>query len=317
MVKTHKFPGCQSGTFKSSDHDDLEGKIGESSLADVDMVTTEKVKEASCKLKVGKSDPICDFSSDCIKEAPDILFSHLATVIRAFLIHGHVSLILLLATLVPIVKDKLGDICSSKNYRSITICSLILKIFGWIVILLFGVTVGLDDLQFAYQAKCSTFMCTWLCIETLSYFLRNNSEIFSCMTKTFNLVKFSFLFKTLIDKNLSVIFIRLLLFMYVNQSVNIRWNNNFSEKFSLSNGVKQGMVLSALFYCIYMSGLFEKLKERRTGCWVNTDYLGILGYSDDNLLLSPSIEGLQDMLNTCEEYAKDQDPSGTSQFWLL
>ena len=84
----------------------------------------------------------------------------------------------------------------------------------------------------------------------------------------------------------------------------MRWNNDFSEKFALSNGVKQGMVLSALFYCIYMSGLFEKLKERRTGCWVNSDYLGILGYSDDNILLSPSLEGLQDMLTTCEEYAK-------------
>ena len=95
--------------------------------------------------------------------------------------------------------------------------------------------------------------------------------------------------------------------MYVNQSVNVRWNNEFSDKFGLSNGVKQGMILSALLYCIYMSGLFDKLKERRTGCWVNTDYLGILGYSDDNMLLSPSLEGLQEMLITCEEYAKDHN----------
>ena len=101
------------------------------------------------------------------------MFEHLATVIRCFLIHGHVSLILLLATLVPIVKDKMANICTSKNYRSIAISSLILKIFDWIIILLFGTTLGLDDLQFAYQAKCSTFMCSWIVIETIS----SSSEI--------------------------------------------------------------------------------------------------------------------------------------------
>ena len=99
----------------------LENKISVSSLDDVNQVTAAKVKEATEKLKDGKSDPICDVSSDCIKNAPDILFDMLAIIIRSYLIHGHVSLFLLLATLVPIVKDKLANICSSKNYRSIAI----------------------------------------------------------------------------------------------------------------------------------------------------------------------------------------------------
>ena len=45
---------------------------------------------------------------------------------------------LLLATLVPILKDKLGDICESNNYRSIAISSFILKVFDWVIILLYG-----------------------------------------------------------------------------------------------------------------------------------------------------------------------------------
>ena len=63
------------------------------------------------------------------------------------------------------------------------------------------------------------------------------------------------------------------------------------------------MVLSAIFYCCYCSGLFQLLEQRRTGCWVNNDYMGIAGYSDDNLLMAPSLDALQDMLATCEEYA--------------
>ena len=234
----------------------LESEIDDCSLIDVEKVTPEKVKEATTKLKANKSDPVCEFSSDCIKNAPDILFKHLLTVIQSVLVHSHVSLFLLLSTLVPIVKDKLGNICSSKNYRSIALGSLILKIFDWIVILLFGDTLKLDDLQFAYQKNCSTFMCTWLSIETISYFLRNGSEVFCCYmdnSKVFDMVKFSTLFTKLINLNLSKIFIRLLIAMYVNQSTNVRWNGIFSDIFPISNGVKQGMILSALCYCLYCS----------------------------------------------------------------
>ena len=127
------------------------------------------------------------------------------------------------------------------------------------------------------------------------------------MTKAFDLVKFSVLFKKLVEKNLPLIFIRLLIFMYMNQSANVRWNGDISKQFSISNGVKQGMVLSALLYCIYCSQLMVRLREKRTGCWINCDYLGILSYSDDNLLLSPSLDGLQDMLKTCEDYAREHN----------
>ena len=32
-------------------------------------------------------------------------------------------------------------------------------------------------------------------------------------------------------------------------------------------------------------------------------FLGLLGYSDDNICLSPSLNAIQEMLKTCEEFA--------------
>ena len=84
---------------------------------------------------------------------------------------------------------------------------------------------------------------------------------------------------------------------------NVRWNGKNSHQFQISNGVKQGAVLSAMLYCIYMNGLFEKLRENKTGCWINGDFVGILGYAGDNFLLSPTIDELQEMMNTCADYA--------------
>ena len=104
----------------------------------------------------------------------------LSTILQAFLIHGHVTIILLLATLVPIIKDKLGSNNVSKNYRSIAISSILLKLIDWVFIILFGVKFGLNDIQFAYQVGCSTTMCTWAVLETVDFFLKNGSEVFSC-----------------------------------------------------------------------------------------------------------------------------------------
>jgi hypothetical protein len=121
------------------------------------------------------------------------------------------------------IKDKMGRIDVSKNYRLIALSSLVLKIFDWVILLLFGTTLGLDDLQFAYQPGASTTMCTWAVAETILYFLRNGLEFFACtmdMTKAFDLVKHSILFKKLLAKGLSVIFIRLLLFIYMMQMSN-------------------------------------------------------------------------------------------------
>ena len=156
------------------------------------------LKEAVGKLNNSKTDPVYSFTSDFLKNSPEILFQNLAFIIKSFLIHGHAGNVLLLATLVPIIKDKMGDICSSKNYRSIAISSLILKIFYWVTIILFGKCFNLDDLQFSYQAGCSTTMCTWLATETINPFLRNGGEIFSgmmYMTKASDMIQHSLLFK--------------------------------------------------------------------------------------------------------------------------
>ena len=213
---------------------------------------------------------------------------------------------LLLATLVPIIKDKLGSLNSSKRYRTKAISSLILKLLDWIILILFGSKLGIDDLQFAYQPGVSANMCTWTVVETVSYFLRNGGNVYCClmdMTKAFDLVKHSILFRKFLCAGLSPIFIRVLIFIYVNQFANIRWNGNLSSFFSMTNGVRQGAILSGFAYCFYMNDLFAKLRRNKSGCWVRGTYLGILGYSDDSLLLAPSLDALQEMLTICEEYA--------------
>ena len=177
--------------------------------------------------------------------------------------------------------------------------SLLLKLIDWIFLILFGSSFRLNDFRFAYQAGCSTTMCIWAVVETVDYFLRNGSEVFSCamdMTAAFDLTLHSLLFSKMLKAGFPPVFLRLFIFIYVHQVANVKWDGELSSLVTMTNGVRQGAVLYAIAYCFYCEDLFTLLKNRRTGCWILNNYHGIFGYSDDNWLLAPSISALQDML---------------------
>ena len=114
------------------------------------------------------------------------------------------------------------------------------------------------------------------------------------MTKAFDKVQHGKPFWKLVEKGVPPIVIRLLLEMYENQQATVRWSGVLSNSFPVTNGVKQGAVVSPILYCIYIDGLFTRIREKKTGCWVNDAYVGIVRYADVLLLLSPTLNGLHD-----------------------
>ena len=270
----------------------MEDNIQQKSIRYVNMINSRVMKQSAQKLKPGKTDPVLMITSDFLVHAPEIVFQLLSLCLKSYLIHAHVSDFLLISMFIPIIKDKLGDITSSNNYRSIAISSLIMKLFDLLIMNVFKEYLLFDDLQFGYQPEVSTSMCTWLVTETISHFLRNGSEVFTClmdMSKAFDTVQHSILFKKLLDQGMPIVIVRFLFVTYRNQQANVKWNNEFSQYFNIKNGVKQGAVLSAVLYCVYTNGLFEALRRLKIGCYMGNDYVGVIGYADDLFLMSPSI----------------------------
>ena len=169
----------------------IEDKITQRSNNDICQITTKLLKTASQKLKSGKSDPLLNVN------APSILYDMPTAILRGYITHAHVSDFLLVSNVLPIVKDKLTDVTNSNNYRSIAISGLVMKILDWVIILAFSKHLKFDDLQFGYQANVSTSMWTWTAVETISHFLRSDSDVFTRLmdtSKAFDMVKHSVLF---------------------------------------------------------------------------------------------------------------------------
>ena len=94
---------------------EVEKKIGVQSLDDANKVTKEEVKKAAAALKPIKADPVFSFLSDCLKVNSDMLAEYTSSMIKSFLLHNYIQQFMLLSTLVPNIKDKLGSINISKN----------------------------------------------------------------------------------------------------------------------------------------------------------------------------------------------------------
>ena len=106
----------------------------------------DPVGDAIKNLKKNKSDPYTELSTACFTEGPYILLSVLAHFFRLCLIHSYFPDELLLAKIIPIIKDMNGDLSSIENYRSISLSSIFLKIWEWLVIILYGDKLKTNDL---------------------------------------------------------------------------------------------------------------------------------------------------------------------------
>ena len=102
-------------------------------------------------MKPEKHDSVFTTVSNCYKESPDSLAFHLKNLVHLVLLHGYVPLNLVVCTLFPLIKDTFGNITSSENYRAIGGGCLLLKIIDLVFLSLEGHTLGVSELQFAYQ----------------------------------------------------------------------------------------------------------------------------------------------------------------------
>ena len=278
----------------------------------IDKVTPCLIdKIISNRLKPGKTDVDADITTDCLKNAPYELSCHISNFLKACLMHGYISDNLLTCAIILLVKSSQKSNQDSGNYRGIALSSLFLKIFDWVVLILFNSELLCDENQFGFQAESSTVMCTWAVIEVINYFNSRGTPVYACLLdyrKAFDLVNHVRMFQNLIDRQVNPVVIRLMISMYLVQQCYVRWGQARSYSFDVTNGTRQGSVFSPHGgFATYIDPLIRSLRFSGQGCSINEFWYGCFFYADDGILLATSIEGLQRMVSICESHANDND----------
>ena len=87
----------------------------------------------------------------------------------------------------------------------------------------------------------------------------------------------------------------------------VRWDKSLSVPFNVSNGVRQGGVLSPILFSeYYLDDLLEKLSDSGVsgvGCYWGHLFAGTVCYADDIVLLATCPSALRIFLNICSSFA--------------
>ena len=213
---------------------------------------------------------------------------------------------LLACAFLPLLKSSLKDPADTGSYRAIAGSNLFLKLFDKVILLVWGHLLSSDSLQFGFKRKTSTTQCSWLVTEVVQHYLRNGTQpivtVLDC-SKAFDTCRFSTLFARLVDKGVPPIVVRTLIVVYEDQYAWVKWSGERSSVFPITKGTRQGSILSPSLFAVYVDDLLQELRGLSVGCHVAGMYCGAVGFCDDILLLSPTRDAMQVMLNTYESFA--------------
>ena len=109
-------------------------------------------------------------------------------------------------------------------------------------------------------------------------------------------------------RKVGLVFIRLLMFIYINQRCFVKWREIRSYSFEVKNGTRQGSVFSPKGgFGVYLDPLLQLLRESGHGLMNGLHWYGALAYCDDLILLATSVASLQQMVNICSQHAAAND----------
>ena len=129
------------------------------------------VDNAVQSLKVGKASSLDGISAEHLKYAhPSIVF-HLKQLFNLILIHGHVPDAFGQGVVVPLLKDRLGDITDLNNYRAISVSCVISKVFELCITNKFKDLLCSHPLQFGFKKGSGCQNAIFQCNSVLTILL--------------------------------------------------------------------------------------------------------------------------------------------------
>ena len=292
-----------SSSSRDSLHSSLQSSIESWHLRDVHF-SDEEVLEALSLLKSKKTDSD-GVSSDHLKLASSAIAKPLAIFLTSVVRHGYLPQCLSDCVLIPIPKGSKDPSCSL-NYRAVALASSVSKVLEHLIIKKYSSYFCTSSLQFGFKPGYSTTLCTGVVKNVVSRYIHRGSSVLGCFldaSKAFDLVDHGMLFDKLLTRGLPVSIVRFLSSWYYAQKMCARWNSSFSDSFHVSNGVRQGGVLSPMLFAVYVDSLLEMLEASGVGCYSGGCFVGAVCYADDIVLLAPCASALRVMLNICDTFA--------------
>jgi retron-type reverse transcriptase len=221
--------------------------------------------------------------------------------------HAYLPPNLMRTIVVPIVKDKTGDISDPSNYRPISLATVLAKVLDGVLDTVLDKYIQVHDTQFGFRTGLSTESAILSLKHTVQYYVDRGTPVYACfldLSRAFDLVSYKVLWRKIRDRGVPSEICDLLQYWYSNQTNYVKWDDCVSDPYRLDCGVRQGGLTSPRLFNLYIDALIDELSSKRVGCGVGGVSINNISYADDMVLLGPSVKAIRELLKVCEAYAE-------------
>ena len=182
-------------------------------------------------------------SGESLKFTDPILALLLSISFTCMFKHSYLPVSMLDSVVVPLVKNKNGDLSDKNNYshRQIDLSSTISKVFENIIVHRLEEYLWTTDNQFGFKSGHSTDLCIYALTEFIEYLKRRLSSVYVTFldaSKAFDKINHWVLFNKLLNRGVSIYLVKILCYWYQHQSMYVKWGSTLSSKFQVTNGAR-------------------------------------------------------------------------------
>eukprot|EP00921_Rhytidocystis_pertsovi_P026473 GHVQ01042707.1.p1 GENE.GHVQ01042707.1~~GHVQ01042707.1.p1 ORF type:complete len:357 (+),score=36.41 GHVQ01042707.1:540-1610(+) len=232
--------------------------------ARTDMATTPtqtEVRKAIEKVKNGQAAGPDNLPAEFLKKGGAPVERELTSLIQTIWEQEQVPQDWRNGVVIPILKKGAKDRCD--NYRGITLLSAAAKVFSTILLSRLQPLVAalLSEDQCGYRENRSTIDMIFVLRQLLEKSREKQQPlyvVFVDLIKAFDTVKRQALWKLLRKLGVPPKVVNLITQLHTNNQVEVRVGQHTSDTFEVSTGVRQGCMLAATLFIVYLDAAFRE-----------------------------------------------------------
>ena len=215
------------------------------------------------------------------------------------------------ALIYPIPKSAANDPRIPLNYRGISLLSVVSKLYTSALNFRLNKFAENNNLfvneQNGFRADRSCLDHIYVLQDILRIRKQLNTETYCAFVdfkKAFDFVDRDLLLYKLRNNGITGNFYHAIKSLYTKTQSCVQLNDKVTNWFPVEQGVRQGDSLSPTLFSLYLNDLAVEIKDLGAGVKLGNDEIAILLYADDIVLLAPTPEKLQTMLNVINTWCK-------------
>ncbi|XP_072025104.1 uncharacterized protein [Amphiura filiformis] len=299
---------CVENLSNMYDKDQCNYTAGDNYLLDIN-ISIDDIIDAINLCKNNKSPGIDTITNELLKNGGESLCNSILKLFNQLLIFESIPDEWNKGIIIPIYKK--GSKNDLNNYRGITLNSCVSKVFNRLISKVISSFLDDNDILTEIQGgfrkdhRCEDHILTVKSITATRLAEGKNTYMaFLDFRKAFDTVWRDKLLLTAWNIGIRGRVWKILSNLYNNVQSKVKFGDIETDFFDVSDGVKQGCVLSPILFSIYINEFANILRENNIGVNVNKVNMGCLFWADDVVLLANDDFELQRMLDLAAKFSE-------------